>query len=331
MFQHTTYYLGVDGGASKTDLLLVDQLGKKVAQTQTGPTNLAAVGEKTAAQQLQQGLKQLQAEIVGKHQESISPEQVLIEFAVLGLAGVNTEQDEEAAAHFFQPILSESEFDVEQFAVLNDTVIALVNATEREQALVLVAGTGSNCYGENAQGEVATAGSLGHLLADQGSAYDIGLKVLRAGAKSFDGRGPQTVLEAKLCHHFQVERFDHLVDKVYQPDLNKTQIAALAELWQEALEAEDQVAAAILQWEVQELWLMVKAVAQSLDLAQTGFDLVLQGSFAQFPPVVKALKKRAQQFAAEQDAQDLIDIVLPHRPAVWGAVKLARGRDIMEI
>jgi N-acetylglucosamine kinase-like BadF-type ATPase len=303
------YFLGVDGGGTKTELILADQVGQIKAQAQAGPTSLVAAGQDQARQNLEKGLEELMAQV---------DDQVEIQLTVMGLASIDTDQEEKQAAKIFQPIFSE--FNVKEFAVMSDAVIALVNGTDRENAIVLIAGTGSNCYGENEQGEIAKVSGLDYLLTDQGSAYDIGCKVLRSAAKSFDGRGPKTVLEEKVCQHFSVDKFYQLKEKVYRPSLNKTQIAELAQVWFEALEAGDEVAQAIFEWEAQELWLMAETVANELNLNEDRFDLVLEGSLAQSSRMIKFFNQRLVEFNSSAE------IILPHQAAVHGALKLAMGQ-----
>lgn len=304
------YYLGIDGGGTKTQLLLADDLGKKVDLVTVGPTSLVAVGEKQAVSNLKTGLDKVTQEIN-------SSDQLSVETVVMGLASIDTEAEEKQAAELFQPIFSD--YEVNQFTVISDSVIALVNATERENAIVLIAGTGSSCYGENQREEMTRVSGLDYLLTDQGSAYDIGLKVLKVAAKSYDGRSPKTELEQLVCEHFQVKQIPELKLKVYGPDLDKSQIARLAEVWSQALEAEDWAAQEIFEWETDELWLMIEAAVAQLGLADTKFDLVLEGSIAQLPPIITQIKQRIDRIDWSAD------IVLPHQPAVYGALKLALG------
>ncbi len=303
------YFLGVDGGGTKTELILADQVGQIKAQVQSGPTSLVAAGQDQAKQNLEKGLEKLTTQV---------DDQVDIQQTVMGLASIDTDREEEQAAKIFQPIFSK--FNVDQFAVISDAVIALVNGTDRENAIVLIAGTGSNCYGENEQGEIAKVSGLDYLLADQGSAYDIGCKVLRSATKSFDGRGPKTVLEKKVCQHFSVDKLYQLKEEVYRPSLNKTQIAELAQVWFEALEAGDEVAQAIFEWEAQELWLMVETVADALGFKEERFDLVLEGSLAQSSQMIKFFNQKLVEFNSSAE------IILPHQSAVHGALKLALGQ-----
>ncbi|MEA2056559.1 MAG: BadF/BadG/BcrA/BcrD ATPase family protein [Patescibacteria group bacterium] len=302
------YYLGIDGGGTKTELVLANQVKKVVAKIQTGPTSLVAVGEDQAKKNLIQGISDLFTQ--AKQEEDVE-----IKTAVMGLASIDSNEEERQAGLIFQPVFSK--FEIDQFTVMSDAVIALVNGTDREDAIVLIAGTGSNCYGENRVGETAKASGLDYLLADQGSAYDVGCKVLRSAAKSFDGRGPKTVLEKKACQYFQVEKVYQIKEKIYRPSLNKTQIAKLAQICLEALEQNDQVAQAIFEWEAKELWTMVETVAAELNFSNIRFDLILEGSMAQSAQMVKFLSQQLHDYNQEAE------IILPHQSSVYGALKLA--------
>jgi len=302
------YYLGIDGGGTKTKFVMANELGHESEIIKVGPTSLVAVSQQQAQTNLELGLEKICAQL---------DDDDLVTMAVMGLASVDSEAEEDQASKIFQPIFSK--FPVEQFAVLNDVIPALVNSTEQDNAIVLIAGTGSNCYGENDQGETAKAGGLDYLLTDQGSGYDIGLKVLRAAAKSYDGRGPKTVLEEKLLKHFHVHEFVELKQKIYNPNLNKKQIASLAELLAEALAEKDEVAQMILDWEANELWLMVETVAEKLGLAEKKFELILEGSVVQMPEMIRILSRELKKYNPEAS------LVLPKKSAVYGALKLAKG------
>lgn len=301
------YYLGVNGGGSGTDLLLADQVGKVLAQAKTGPLSFVAVSKSQALENLKAGLEEVTADL--------GPEDEII-YAVLGVASVDTEFEEELVAQAVQPILEK--YNVNQFTVINDAIVALVNATDKENALVLVSGTGSNCYGENEQGEVAKASGFDYLLSDQGSGYAIGLAGLKAGLKSADGRGKKSSLEQQILKHFQVKDYAQLKNKIYQPNLTKSQVAELALLVFDGLDQGDLVCQQIVDKAVHELWQMVQAVAEKLEFdSKQDFDLVLEGSVAQSAVVVQGLKQRLEQNYLQAS------IVLPHQSAVYGALELA--------
>ncbi len=298
-----TYYLGIDGGASKTELVLADQFGQVVDQTEVGPTSLVALTEAEAKANLTQGLRKL-----------IKPG-FKIQMAVMGLASLDTAQEEEQAAQIFQPIFSQ--FKIEQFSLVNDIMVALVNATDRDNAVILLAGTGSNCYGQNDQGQTAKTSGLDYLLSDQGSGYSLGLQALKVAGKSFDGRMEKSLLEELICKQFGVKQVLELKERIYRPNLNKTQVAQLASLVFQAATKQDQAAQALIQETVEELWLMADRVIEKLGLEKKSFDLVLAGSVAQKPEIIKEIQQCLQADHAQAN------LILPRETAVFGALKLA--------
>ncbi len=301
-----SYLLGIDGGGTKTDLLLTDEFGQEIAKTSVESTSLVAVGEERAKQNLIQGLGQVCAAIP-------EPEYV-IKMAIFGLASVDTEKEEEGAAGIFQPLMTD--FNVEEFAIINDAVLALVNGTDQENAIVLISGTGSNCYGENKAGDMAKAGGWDYLLSDEGSGYELGRQVLRAAAKSYDGRGDKSLLEDLVLDYFSVEAIPDLKSKVYYPHLGKPEISGVSKLLFKAMDKNDAIALEIFNQAAAELWLMVKTVAEKLDLQQEKFDLVLSGSMAKSAATVRYIQQQLQEFNSEAD------LVLPKRSPVYGGIKL---------
>lgn len=109
--------------------------------------------------------------------------------AVLGVAGVTTERDRRrvrtAASHarLATTVL-----------VDHDGAIAVEGAHLGDPGLLLIAGTGSACYGRDRSGAVFRVGGWGYWIGDEGSATWIGSEGLRAAARAVDRRGPATTL-----------------------------------------------------------------------------------------------------------------------------------------
>ena len=213
------YYLAVDGGGTKTDVVCVDQNGAVVGKGSSGPTSLTVTTIGAASFNLIEAIRIA----IETHPEITSFKKV-----VLGLAGVDTSEERDRAEEVFKRALSHYHF--ESFLLLNDSEIALANGSDSTNALILVSGTGSICYGKNSRGETARVAGMDYLLADQGSGYSIGRKVLLAAVKSYDGRGPKSLLETFVCEQFMVPSVSFLKQEIYNPDLTKSEVAALSRL-----------------------------------------------------------------------------------------------------
>lgn len=304
---NSTFFLAVDGGGTKTTVWLADQSGEVLGKATTGPMSLAATTPQKATEHFLTAIREAIGERVVTTFEKV----------VVGLAGVDTPEEVADATSFFSKALREH-FTVDRFEVVNDTVIALASGTQSQNAICLISGTGSNCFGKNAAGKTAKAGGMDYLLSDQGSGFDIGQQVLRAAVKSYDYRARKTLLEKLVCEHFEIESIAELKNKVYHPLLNKTQIGELGKLCFTAREHSDTTANEIIMHAVNEIIEMIVTVLMRLHLTNVPTDVVLIGGIATDPFVKTQLEVRLQA------NYPLITLMIPEHPPVYGALQLAR-------
>lgn len=300
------YILAVDGGGSKTHVVCADEQGSIVGEGVSGPTSLTATTVGAASFNLREAVRQATEHL---------PQDSVIAELVIGLAGLDTPTEQLQASSVFSQALSDRQ--IKHFTLVNDAMIALESGTDAPNAVVLISGTGSNCFGRSADGQTARAGGMDYLLSDQGSGYAIGRAVLRAAVKSFDGRGPQTELEQFVCEHFHIATIAELKPKVHSPLLTKTEVAELAQLCLRAYDQGDNIAQSIFDYAVSELVSLAKAVIVRLKLEAQPTTLVLAGSITKIALIQKNVSDQlTQQFPSLQ-------VVIPTKPPVFGAVKMA--------
>lgn len=300
------YYLAVDGGGSKTTVVCSDQNQQIIGIGDSGPTSLAATSMGAASFNLREGVRQAIEQL---------PKESDFEVLVMGLAGMDSESEKQTALQVFSDVLSH--LRVQQFVLVNDIVIALESGSDAKNAIALISGTGSNCYGRNKYGQEAKAGGMDFLLTDQGSGHFIGGEVLKTAVKSYDGRGAKTVLEKKICDYFHIDSILDLKQRVYNPHLTKPEIADLALICFEALAENDQEAKRIIDEAISELVLMAKTVAEKLLITQDNYDLVLAGKIATNDYVRNALVNKIKEISAN------VQIVIPEKDPVYGALKMS--------
>lgn len=303
----TRYLLAVDGGGTKTHVLCTKEDGTQVGEGFSGPTSLAATTPGAASFNLREGVRQATQGL---------PPNSSIALLAMGLAGMDTQLEEQNARTIFTQVLED--YHIVRMELVNDCQIALLNGTEADNAIVLISGTGSNCFGRNTEGKTAKSGGLDYLLTDQGSGYAIGRAVLRAAVKSFDGRLPATELVQYVCEHFHIASIADLKDKVHNPLLTKTEIAELSQLCLRAYDQGDEVAQSIFAHTIEELMEMMKAVLTHLNLLDKPVDCVLAGSITKISLVHDQLKMLLEQ----QNPQ--IKVLVPTQAPVHGAVRLAQ-------
>jgi N-acetylglucosamine kinase-like BadF-type ATPase len=301
-----SYFLGIDGGGTKTAAVLLDGAGGEVSRAVSGPANIYSVGEATATASLRQAI----AECLQGAGVAI-PEVTAIG---LGMAGVDRPGDR---ARLERILSSIGHF--EKVVIVNDAEAALVGGVGRRYGVVLIAGTGAIAYGVNAAGESRRADGWGYLFGDEGSALWIGIQGLRAVARAHDGRGPATALTEDLITYLNLPNVDALVTLVYAPDFGVPRLAGLAPLVSRAAQAGDGVAGAILDDAGRRLGNTVSTVIEGLGLAGASFEVVLLGG-------VLRVRDRVYDIVIDElhEAACRCRVVEPRADAATGAALLAR-------
>lgn len=202
------YYLGIDGGGSKTTCAVGDE-SSLLALVTAGPSNVTRVGETRAREALQQAIREACATA------KIDPRQV--QRACIGVAGAGREEVAGAIRRMVAEII------LGEIEVVGDMQIALAAAFGAGPGVIVIAGTGSIAYARNARGETARAGGWGYAVSDEGSAHWIGRGAVEALLHSVDqavgdGTPAQEAAEAlslfrELKAVWSVSSLDELVRK----------------------------------------------------------------------------------------------------------------------
>ena len=166
-----SYYLGIDGGGTKTICAVGDE-SHLLATATAGPSNIVRVGESQARQSLQQSVHQACAAA------GIAPAQV--SHTCVGGSGAARPEFAEIVRGFLIEILPTP------IAVVGDMQIALEAAFDTGPGVIVIAGTGSIAYGRDQQGRTARAGGWGFAIGDEGSAHWIGRSAVSAVLRDAD-------------------------------------------------------------------------------------------------------------------------------------------------
>ncbi|MDQ2907492.1 MAG: hypothetical protein M3Y81_28620 [Chloroflexota bacterium] len=296
------YYLGVDGGGTKTLAIVVDAQGQERGRGLAGSANYNAVGLDQAIQHIHAAVEQA-AQVAGCR--------LPLRKAWLGLAGIDRPHDYEA---LLPPLHSLAE----SVHLTNDADLAL-SALEDAVGVVLIAGTGSIALGRDAHGTSRRAGGWGHVIGDEGSGYEMGRLGLQAAVRAADGRGPQTTLLPILLKRWHLDNANDIVGYVY-PDEDKATIARLATDVLTAAREGDEVAGTIVRHAADELALAVSVVSNALDFPQQRIPLALGGGLLLHNPDF-----RAQVLQRLRQQQPIGEVVLVEEPALSAARAIMRA------
>ncbi|MCX6384464.1 MAG: hypothetical protein NTV16_08330 [Actinobacteria bacterium] len=267
-----SYILGVDGGGTKTVIRITDFKGLTVSEYITGAGNYKSVGIKSAEINIINGIlsaiKQINAE----------SENIFFSSSCFGLSGLDSEQDGE----IFKKMIFNNEIkkyiDPKKIIICNDSRIGLAAGSDSKNAIMIICGTGSNCFGINEEGQEAKANGWDYILGDEGSAYELGIKALRSVMRAFDGRGRKTLLSETILRDLNLNNITDLIEWCYNMPFSSERFAALTKTVCKTAELGDKVSIKLLSEEVKEALASISIVVKKLKLTDREFDIVYVGS-----------------------------------------------------
>ncbi len=261
-------HLGVDGGGTKTQVVLLDEEKQTVGEGFAAASNPLRVGIETAVFNI--------LAAVNAACDSANKNRSDIVSATLGLAGVRREDLRQRIRERIN-----RELQLEKIEVFTDAEIALYGATKGKAGLVVIAGTGSICIGQNDFGKRASAGGWGPLAGDEGGGAGIARRALQAIAKASDGRGKLTSLSEDAIEYFRAGRLEDLSVAIYAPQIDNARIAGFARFVVKAAREGDEVATEILREAAGELALAANTVIEQLKLKRKKFPIARVGGIFQ--------------------------------------------------
>jgi N-acetylglucosamine kinase-like BadF-type ATPase len=254
--QQTRLFLGVDGGQSATVAVIGDEHGRILGTGSGGPCNHVSTSE--ARERFMSAIgaavrAALQAASASPG-ESGAVMETTFDAACFGLSGGPA--DKEALAREI--------VRAKRYRITHDAAIALTGATGAEPGVIVIAGTGSIAFGKNAGGETARAGGWGYIFGDEGSAFDLVRRALRAVLRSEEGWGPSTALREALLEAGGATDANSLLHRFYTPEFPRDRIASFAKCVDQTAEYGDTVAVELLSGAAQSLAALAASVRRRL-------------------------------------------------------------------
>lgn len=223
------YYLGIDGGGTRTTAAVSDENGNVLFKSVGKSINFYSVGMEKARENLKSVINALY-ENVGE---------VEFESAFIGCSALDNEASEETISALCDGIIK-----TRKIGMNSDVFVALASSGEDKCRVVAICGTGSIVTGIDENGSVKTKGGWGHIFGDEGSAYSIAINALKASAMLYD-EGKITPLVKKAEEFFGVEDFRDAIDKIYSSETTKDVLASFSAKVGEIVE-EDFVAKTVI-------------------------------------------------------------------------------------
>ena len=223
------YYAGIDGGGTKTCIAAADEQQRIVYRASGGPINIYGIGAETARSNLfgllRDALDALRAD--------------RFETVVIGSAGISGPEGPNPCYEW------EGSIPAGSVKWRGDLEIAL-SAVDGDNKAAIVSGTGSMLMAL-CDGRQWAVGGYGHLIGDEGSAYDIASRGIRAAVRYYEGWGAETALYDGLLHYYEVDSPKTLIDKIYCENPDKGLIAGFSRVVAQAAGSGDKTAKAIME------------------------------------------------------------------------------------
>lgn len=244
------YYVGIDGGGSKTRFLCFDRNGQVCCSVTTNGTYCAQDGIDAVLSRLKDGIAQCLPE---------ETTDVLIGFGMPAY-GENRELDALAAQ-----IIRET-FSPMRVHIDNDAAIGWAGALAMEPGISVVAGTGSIAYGRDTSGKTERCGGWHEFFSDEGSGYWLGKRLLQLFSQQSDGRKEKTLLYDLVRQRLSIGDDYAITAMVSQKCVgSRKNTAALQMILLEAARAGDPSALESYDMAAEELCSLVLTVMNKLD------------------------------------------------------------------
>lgn len=299
--QAVAYYLGIDGGGSKTACLLGDETAILGRGSDVG-SNVVRLGEDAAREALQRAVR-------GAWEDAkINPAQLTR--TVAGVAGAGRPHVRDFVQRSLQEVIGG------EIVVVMDVEAALHAAFGDGPGVVVVSGTGSIAIARNGLGETSRSGGWGWAISDEGSGPWIGRAAVAAVFRARD-TGQPAPMEQGILRAWQLADYQHLVsvaNATPQPDFGALLPEVVA-----AANTGDPFAAEVFARAGTELAALAKIAASRVFPADASVPVAMSGgAFAHAPNLREAFYNSLQvQLPSATLLPELADPVL-------GALQLAR-------
>jgi len=215
------YYIGIDGGGTKTNVSVLNPEGKVVFSSTFGPSNLLNGTE------FEESITTMFKALIPVIKE-LTRDKILLNIYA-GFAGTSSDEPEARFKAAGKKSLLGHDISIESVTVISDAQLALNVYYPHKPGLLLISGTGSICYGKDENGGIFRTGGFGYLIDDHGSGYWFGKEAVKAAFYSRFHYGEKSVLEEMVFRHFSITETSEIYDLIYKNN-SKMIIASASEL-----------------------------------------------------------------------------------------------------
>ena len=256
------YYIGVDGGGTKTAIVAANCDASVFYHAKIGSTSWREHGIETVVKDIKQAIETLPFQAEG---------------SIAGMAlGLPCHGESDDGDHKLLQALHTA-FDGIPLYLCNDVEVGWAGSLALSPGVNVVAGTGAIAFGKDEGGNSARCGGWSDFFSDEGSCYWIGLRVMGLFAKQSDGRVARDALYEIVRRELKLTNDMDLVDLIHGQYMQRDKVAALQLLAKQAASAGSKSARELYMAAAAELCLLVRAIRDRLAFAKIPFVVSYSG------------------------------------------------------
>lgn len=262
-------YLGIDGGGTKTKVIVINELEEIIYEQTSGPSSIDTVDNESTYNSFEDALKEFSKKFPNTTFKGV--------FA--GIGGIVFEDD----CHLVENILNQlDQVDIDTFIrARSDMETALYSGGHFDQGMSLICGTGTAAFGKNNE-QTHKCGGWGFKEGELGSGYHLGREAIRHTIRAFDNRLSMNDFAKDIAKAIELRKATdiiHIMEDDYFGERTKT--AQLAPIVTKHANLGNIYAKEIVDKATYELALSVRGVYNTLNLSNT--TLVIIGSLGNAP------------------------------------------------
>jgi len=296
------YYVGVDGGGTKTAICAASPDSSEVYSAITDSASWREYGIETVVRNIRDVISSLPFNGSGR-----------IAGVVTGLPyfgeSADGDRELERAVH--------EAFPGVPVYVTNDVEVGWAGSLELNPGINVVAGTGAIAFGKDESGKIARSGGWSEFFGDEGSCYWMGRKVMEFFSKQSDLRMPRDELYTIVRGELGLSSDFDFIDLMHGEFItNRDRVAELQLLAKKAALAGSPSAIGLYSQAAGELCMLVTAIRDKLDFTVRPFLVSYSGGLFKTGELVLAQFSRGVEDAGGK-------LTLPKHEPVCGALLLA--------
>ncbi|MFY3791237.1 N-acetylglucosamine kinase [Ureibacillus sp. MALMAid1270] len=276
--ENSRFVLAVDGGATKTTLVIYSDNGDTLFEKTSTGSNYHAIGANK--------VERVITDLLLDAYQAVPFER--IDIAAFAMAGIDTKYDLSIVKAIIDNCFQNVPFETQTVIVENDVHSTLIGITSGNPGALILSGTGSIAYAIDRNGNIVRTGGWGHRAADEGSGYWIGQEIIRAVVQFEDGRtNKQTALKKLLYEKLQVDHMEEMLSWLYRPEYTNAQVASISSILCQAVSLRDETAIDIANRAASELSRLASTVLRKINVFEEPFTIYLNGGILQNHPYIR--------------------------------------------